>query len=108
MKINKLDKISGDEIIPGFVGKFIHGKEMSLAFWKVKKNSTVPVHNHYHEQCLYVKKGMFELTIKSKKKILKENELIVIKSNEKHSGTALTDCELIDVFAPAREEYKNK
>ena len=54
MKINKLDKISGDEIIPGFVGKFIHGKEMSLAFWKVKKNSTVPVHNHHHEQCRYV------------------------------------------------------
>ena len=51
---------------------------------------------------------MFELNIKSKKKILKENELIVIKSNEKHSGTALTDCELIDVFAPARKEYKNK
>ena len=37
MRINKLDEISGDEIIPGFIGKFIHGKEMSLAFWNVKK-----------------------------------------------------------------------
>jgi|TARA_B100000902_G_C27277199_1_gene899525 quercetin dioxygenase-like cupin family protein len=108
MRINKLDKISGDEIIPGFIGKFIHGKEMSLAFWNVKKNSTVPVHNHHQEQCLYVKKGVFELTINSKKKVLKENELIIIKSNEEHSGTALTDCELIDVFAPTREDYKNK
>ena len=54
------------------------------------------------------KKGNVRVNYKIQKKILKENELIVIKSNEKHSGTALTDCELIDVFAPAREEYKNK
>ena len=54
------------------------------------------------------KKRDVRVNYKIQKKILKENELIVIKSNEKHSGTALTDCELIDVFAPAREEYKNK
>ncbi len=108
MKINKLNKILENEIIPGFLGKFVHGNKMSLAFWNVKKNSTVPLHNHPHEQCLYVKRGVFELTIESKKKVLKENEVIIIPSNIKHSGKALTECELIDVFTPAREEYQNK
>ena len=50
--INKLKNILGKEIIPGFKGKFIHGKDMTLAFWKVKKGSTIPVsytHLRAHE-----------------------------------------------------------
>ena len=43
MKIN-LNDILGKEIIPGFKGKFIHGKDMTLAFWKVKKGSSIPTH----------------------------------------------------------------
>ena len=42
------------------------------------------------------------------KKILKENHVCVIPSNVTHSGKALSDCELIDVFCPARTEYSNK
>ena len=62
--INKLKNILGKEIIPGFKGKFIHGKEMTLAFWKVKKGSKIPPHDHIHEQTLYVKNGTFKLIIK--------------------------------------------
>ena len=39
--INKLKNILGKEIIPGFKGKFVHGKNMTLAFWKVKKGSKI-------------------------------------------------------------------
>ena len=31
----------------------------------------------------------------------------VIPSNKNHSGIALSDCKLIDVFTPKREEYNN-
>ena len=55
----------------------------------------------------FCKKGKFELTIEGKKKILHDNELIFIPSRKYHSGIALTDCELIDVFSPNRKEYSN-
>ena len=103
----KIKEIKANEIIPGYFGKFFHGEKMTLAFWKVKKNSKIPKHNHIHEQCLFVKKGKFELTIEGGKKILHENELIFIPSRKHHSGIALTDCELIDVFSPNRKEYSN-
>ena len=105
--INKLKNILGKEIIPGFKGKFVHGKDMTLAFWKVKKGSTIPPHEHIHEQTLYVKSGTFELKINNKIKTLKEDEVCVIPSNVTHAGKALTDCELIDVFVPTRKEYSN-
>tara|TARA_B100000287_G_scaffold399806_1_gene418455 strand:+ start:2176 stop:2502 length:327 start_codon:yes stop_codon:yes gene_type:complete len=106
--ISKLEKINSNEIIPGFKGKFIHGKNITLAFWNVKKGSSIPIHNHIHEQTLFVKKGIFELEIYNEKKILKKNHVCVIPSNVSHSGKALSDCELIDVFSPARTEYSNK
>lgn len=106
MKINLNDTL-GKEIIPGFKGKFIHGKDMTLAFWKVKKGSSIPTHNHIHEQTLYVKSGTFELEVDSKIKILNKDEVCVIPSNVSHAGRAITDCELIDVFSPARTEYSN-
>ena len=46
--INKLDNVVSNEIIPGFFGKFFHGKQMTIAFWKVKKGSKIPENNHIH------------------------------------------------------------
>ena len=105
--INKLDNVVSNEIIPGFFGKFFHGKQMTIAFWKVKKGSKITEHTHIHEQCLFVKEGVFELIIEKEKKTLKKDELIIIPSNTKHSGVAITKCELIDVFSPKRKEYFN-
>ena len=105
--INKLDNVVSNEIIPGFFGKFFHGKQMTIAFWKVKKGSKIPEHTHIHEQCLFVKEGVFELIIEKEKKTLKKDELIIIPSNTQHSGVAITNCELIDVFSPNRKEYSN-
>ena len=50
---------------------------------------------------------MFELIIEKEKKTLKKDELIIIPSNTQHSGVAITNCELIDVFSPNRKEYSN-
>ena len=106
--IQKISEINPNEIVPGYLGKFFHGKNMTIAFWKVKKNSKIPTHNHIHEQCLYVKKGSFKLKIDGKIHRVNENELIFIKPTQKHSGTAITNCELIDFFTPNRTEYSNK
>ena len=103
----KLKRIKEKEIVPGFFGKFCHGDKMTLAFWEVKKGSSIPEHNHVHEQILFVQSGKFELALEGEKITVKKNELIVIPSNKNHSGIALSDCKLIDVFTPKREEYNN-
>ena len=104
----KLNTIKEKEIVPGFFGKFCHGENVTLAFWEVKKGSSIPAHNHIHEQILFVQSGRFELTLGGKKITVKKNELVVIPSNKNHSGVAVSDCKLIDVFTPKREEYNNQ
>ncbi len=63
-------------------------------------------HSHMHEQVAQVLKGRFQLTIDGNLIELEPGKVVVIPSNTKHSGVALTDCTLLDVFSPVREDYK--
>ncbi|SMC64491.1 cupin domain-containing protein [Cellulophaga tyrosinoxydans] len=102
----KLSEIPSKEIMPGYHGKLIHTNTMSLAFWEVEKGAIVPEHSHVNEQVMQVLEGKFEFTLNGKTKIYEPGELVVIGSYIPHSGKAITNCKLMDVFSPTREEYK--
>jgi len=55
---------------------------------------------------MHVVEGKFEFTLNNKTKVYENGDVVVIPSNIEHSGLALTDCKLMDVFSPAREEYR--
>jgi quercetin dioxygenase-like cupin family protein len=91
--------IQTKEIAPGFFSKLIHTTNNTINFIEVKAGCTVPDHSHVHE-------GQFELTVNGVPQLLDAGLFAVIPSNVRHSGRAITDCRLIDVFNPAREDYK--
>ena len=93
-------------MFPGYTGRFIHTENMTFAFWEVKAGSRVPEHSHIHEQVAHIIEGTFELTVDGNPLLLEPGKVAVIPSNVKHSGLAITDCVLIDVFSPVREDYK--
>ena len=94
------------EVIPGFNGKFVNGENITWAFWDIKKDSSIPDHFHIHEQIMHVISGDFEFTINGLTSVFSEGDTIVIPSNIPHRGKALTNCKIMDVFSPKREEYK--
>jgi quercetin dioxygenase-like cupin family protein len=96
------------EIFPGFFARFVHTQNMTFAFWEVKQGSSVPEHAHVHEQVATVQEGKFQLTINGESKILEQGMVAVIPSNAKHSGIALTECKLLDVFYPVRKDYRER
>lgn len=105
MNLN-LSNIPSKEIMPGYHGKLVHTENMTLVFWDVEEGSLVPEHRHPHEQIMHVIKGEFEFTLDGKTNVYYPGDIVPIASNLPHSGKALTPCKLLDVFSPAREEYK--
>ena len=95
------------EIAPGFFSKLIHTDTNTINFIEVKAGCSVPLHQHVHEQCSFVTAGRFEMTIDGETKILEPGLFAIIPPNVVHGGTAVTDCKLIDLFSPVREDYKN-
>jgi quercetin dioxygenase-like cupin family protein len=102
-----ITKINPTEKIPGFHGRFIHGKSFTIALWEVKAGAILPEHSHIHEQSSQVTSGKFELTIDGKTEVYEPGMIALVASEAIHSGRALTDCTITDIFCPARPEYSN-
>jgi quercetin dioxygenase-like cupin family protein len=100
------DDIHTKEVAPGFFSKLIHTENNTLNFIEVKAGNTVSLHKHVHEQCSFVIEGEFEMTIEGETRVLRPNTFAVIPPNALHSGTAVTDCKILDVFSPVREDYR--
>ncbi|MFD0792921.1 cupin domain-containing protein [Mucilaginibacter litoreus] len=98
--------IATKEIAPGFFSKLIHTDTNTINFIEVAAGCSVPTHSHVHEQLSFVTEGRFELTVNGVPQVLDAEMFAVIPSNAPHSGLAITDCKLIDIFSPAREDYK--
>ena len=100
-----LDAIEEKEIVTGFRARFVHSDNMTQAFWRVEAGSVLPEHSHIHEQISSVLEGEFELTVEGETHQLVPGMVVVIPSNQPHSGRAITDCRLLDIFHPVREDY---
>ncbi|MBT3188126.1 MAG: cupin domain-containing protein [Anaerolineae bacterium] len=101
-----LSTLAEKEIVPGFHGKFAHTENMTASFWRIEAGAELPEHAHPQEQISVVVAGKFEMTLDGKKELLEKGKVALIPANVKHSGKALTDCEIMDVFYPVREDYR--
>ncbi len=102
----QLSNLMEREVAPGFFGKMIHTEQVTVAHFRIVRGSVLPLHQHVHEQVTNVLAGELELTIDGVTRICRAGESVVIPSNVPHSGRALTDCQVIDIFCPARQDYQ--
>ncbi len=106
MALIDLKNIAAKEIAKGYFAKLIHTEKMTFSFVEVKAGESLPEHSHPHEQVSIIQEGTFQLTLDGKPIIFEEGQLVIIPSNTKHSGLAISDCKLLDVFYPMRDDYK--
>jgi quercetin dioxygenase-like cupin family protein len=106
MAFLELDEVEGKEVFPGGKGQFIHTDNMTFAYWDFEAGAKVPEHSHPHEQVVNMIESELELTIDGSSKRLKPGLVAIVPPKAKHSGTAITDCRIVDVFCPVREDYR--
>ena len=104
--MQQIKNISPKQLMPGITGYYAHGENMTFGYVELKAGSNVPMHNHIHEQTTYILEGQLDMVIGGDACSLTEGMYHVIPSNTPHSAIARTDCKVIDVFSPAREDYK--
>lgn len=106
MSLYQLSDLQQKEIITGYRARFIHGLNMTLAYWEIDAGATLPEHSHPHEQASNILSGEFELTVDGESHLLKPGMGFMIPPDTPHAGRALTACQILDVFQPVREDYR--
>lgn len=104
--LNKQEDLPIQEIFPGITGRLVHTERSTIADFRIAEGTELPLHHHPHEQTSTVLDGEFLFEIDGVKRICRAGDVAVIPSDTPHRGTALTPCRIIDVFVPAREDYK--
>ena len=108
MPLFNIAELPSVELISGYDAQFIHTSTATYSHVKVKAGAILPLHSHVHEQTSYVLDGEFELTVDGVPYKLTAGQVFVIPSNTPHSGLGLTNCFILDVFTPVREDYRVK
>ncbi len=105
-KIIHSEDLKTTKLFQGAEVSFLHSETMTIAEWYFEPNTPLPEHSHPHEQIVNVISGELELTIEKKKYNLKPGSKVIIPGDKVHSAKAITECHVIDVFHPVREDYK--
>lgn len=100
-----LSDIPEKEVVQGYFGKFVHSDSMTLAYLRIEAGHALPEHAHHHEQVVNVLSGQFEIVLDGVSLLLEKGKVLVIPPNVPHSGRSITNCEILDVFNPVREDY---
>jgi quercetin dioxygenase-like cupin family protein len=106
MSFTELASLPVKELAPGYSARIVHTNNMTISHVWVVAGSALPQHAHPHEQVTNAIEGEFEMTIGVEKRVLKAGMVATIPSNVPHTGKALTQCYLVDVFYPVREDLK--
>jgi quercetin dioxygenase-like cupin family protein len=94
------------EIFPGFRARIVHTALTSQSWIEIDAGARFPEHQHPHEQIVNVLEGELEVTAGGVTHRLTPGQVLVIDGDVPHSGRAITDCRVLDVFAPTREDYR--
>lgn len=106
MTLSDFATIPTRKVAPGFHGHYVHSEQVTIGRVDIDDGAILPQHSHPHEQWTTVLAGTLELTVAGTVHTLHPGQVLYIPPHAVHSGRARSTCQVIDVFQPAREDYK--
>lgn len=105
MTFVNLNNLKEFELAEGVRARIINCESMSISYVTLDTGVNMPEHKHINEQVVNVIEGELELTVNGEPRMLKPGVVEVLPPNIPHGAKALSDCRVIDVFHPVREDW---
>ena len=104
--IHRWEESGFEQMSPGVRRQVIHGEQMTIARFRLRKGTQVDRHQHAAEQVATVLQGKMKLVIgDGEEHVVSAGETIVLPANVPHWAEALEDCDVLDTFSPLREDW---
>jgi quercetin dioxygenase-like cupin family protein len=106
MGLVKLDELPELQIADGILAHAVNTQTVTVLHVRLAEGAILPEHAHYNEQVVNVIEGELELTVDGETHSLVPGKVMVLPPNVPHSGRVISDCRVVDVFHPAREDFR--
>jgi quercetin dioxygenase-like cupin family protein len=100
-----LDAIPEERVTDKITRRIVAGEKGMIAWWSMKAGAHAAAHKHPHEQIFWMLKGKMEFRLGNERKVCGPGDIAVIPGNVEHEAWFPEDTEVIDVFAPPREDF---
>ena len=110
MKMKSLAQGKPVESPEGVIRKTLsYNDEAMLCHFLLKKGAKIPLHNHRATQIGYIIRGKSRFLAEDSKDefVVEAGDSYVFSAFVKHGTVAIEETEYVEVFAPARDEYKD-
>ena len=102
----ELQNLKEITLAEGIRAKVIAGENTTITHVTLDTGAVLPVHKHPQEQIVNVIEGELELTVEGQKYVLTRGRIFTLAPDQSHSGRALTEVYVIDVFQPNRTDLE--
>ena len=85
--------------------RILSGDQGMIVWWSVGAGVHVEPHSHANEQIVWMLKGKMEFRLGSEQRVCGQGDVVVIPGGTEHEAWFLEDTEVIDFFAPPRDDF---
>jgi quercetin dioxygenase-like cupin family protein len=101
----ELDKVAPEQINDKISRRVVAGKQGMMVWWTIKAGAHAAAHQHPHEQIVWMLKGRMDFRIGNERRSMVAGDIAVIPGGVEHEGFFPEDTEVVDIFAPPREDF---
>ncbi len=102
---DKLASVPEEQITDKIGRRVISGKQGTMVYCRMKAGAHAAAHQHPREQFVWVVSGSIRLRIGAEARTIGPGDLAVIPGGIEHEAFFPEDTEVIDFFAPVREDF---
>jgi quercetin dioxygenase-like cupin family protein len=104
-KFDKLASVPEEQITEKIGRRVISGKQGTMVYWNTKASTHAAAHQHPQEQFVWLIKGTIRLRIGAEERTIKSEDIAGIPGGVEHEAFFPEYTEVIDFFAPVREDF---
>ncbi len=102
---DQLAAVAEEQITDKIRRRVVSGKQGTMVYWTLKAGAKAAAHRHPHEQFVWMVKGTMDFRIGAEKRAMKPGDVAVIRGGVEHEAYFPEDSEVIDFFAPVRDDF---
>jgi len=85
--------------------RVMSGDKTMMVWWSMKAGVHAAAHHHPHEQAFWVISGRMDFRLGNERRMCVAGDIGVIPGGVEHEAWFPEDTEVIDVFAPRRDDF---